>query len=33
MKKTFTAKEAKEIGERLGITWKEFDVEQFRTSH
>ena len=28
--KSFTAEEAKEIGERLGITWNEFDVEQFR---
>ncbi len=30
MKKKFTNKEAKEIGEQLGITWKEFDVDQFR---
>jgi len=29
-KKKFTAEEAKKIGEALGITWKEFDVEQFR---
>lgn len=29
-KKHFTAEEAKEIGERLGIDWTEFDVEQFR---
>ncbi len=29
-RKSFTAEEAKEIGERLGITWNEFDVEQFR---
>ncbi len=28
--KSFTAKEAKEIGERLGIKWDEFEVEQFR---
>lgn len=29
-KKHFTAEEAKEIGEKLGITWDKFDVEQFR---
>ncbi|UCC16262.1 MAG: hypothetical protein JSU58_07775 [Dehalococcoidales bacterium] len=29
-KKHFTAEEAKEIGEKLGIDWREFDVEQFR---
>jgi hypothetical protein len=29
-KKHFTKKDAKSIGEQLGITWKEFDVEQFR---
>ena len=29
-KKHFTAGEAKEIGEQLGIDWTEFDVEQFR---
>jgi len=29
-KKTFTAKEAKAIGEKLGITWRDYDVEQFR---
>ena len=29
-KKRFTAKEAKEIGEKLGIKWDKFDVEQFR---
>lgn len=29
-KKQFTAEEAKKIGERLGIDWTEFDVEQFR---
>ena len=28
--KQFTAKEAKVIGEQLGIDWKEYDVEQFR---
>ncbi|MDN7011752.1 hypothetical protein FGW20_01590 [Methanoculleus sp. FWC-SCC3] len=25
-----TSEEAKVMGEQLGITWKEFDVEQFR---
>jgi len=30
MKKTFTAEEAKKIGEQLGINWSRFDVEQFR---
>jgi hypothetical protein len=29
-KKHFTAKEAKQIGEKLGINWDKFDVEQFR---
>ena len=29
-KKSFTAKEAKRIGEQLGIDWSKFDVEQFR---
>jgi len=29
-KKHFTAEEAKMIGEKLGIDWTEFDVEQFR---
>lgn len=29
-KKSFTAEEAKSIGERLGIDWSKFDVEQFR---
>lgn len=29
-KKHFTAEEAKEIGEQLGIDWSRFDVEQFR---
>jgi DNA-directed RNA polymerase alpha subunit len=28
--KRFTAKEAKIIGEKLGIDWKAYDVEQFR---
>lgn len=30
VKKSFNAKEAKEIGDVLGITWKDYDVEQFR---
>jgi hypothetical protein len=30
-KKVFTAEQAKEIGEKLGIDWSKFDVEQFRT--
>ncbi|UCD46008.1 MAG: hypothetical protein JSV27_05850 [Candidatus Bathyarchaeota archaeon] len=29
-KKVFTAEKAKEIGEKLGIDWSEYDVEQFR---
>ena len=29
-KKVFTAEQAKEIGEKLGINWSKFDVEQFR---
>ena len=29
-KKQFTAEQAKEIGEKLGIKWDKFDVEQFR---
>lgn len=29
-KKSFTAEEAKIIGEKLGIDWGKFDVEQFR---
>jgi hypothetical protein len=29
-KKHFTSEEAKEIGEKLGIDWSKFDVEQFR---
>lgn len=29
-KKKFTSAEAKQIGETLGIDWKNFDVEQFR---
>lgn len=30
MKKHFTAEEAKKIGEKIGINWSRFDVEQFR---
>ncbi len=30
-KKSFTAEEAKQIGEQLGIDWSKFDVEQFRS--
>ena len=30
VKKHFTAEVAKEIGEKLGIDWSKFDVEQFR---
>lgn len=29
-KKHFTTKQAKEIGENLGIKWDKFDIEQFR---
>jgi len=29
-KKHFTVSEAKDIGEKLGIIWDKFDVEQFR---
>lgn len=29
-KESFTSKEAKEIGEKLGIDWKDYNVEQFR---
>ena len=29
-KKSFTAEEAKETGEKLGIKWDKYDVEQFR---
>lgn len=29
-KKQFTTEQAKEYGEKLGIDWKKFDVEQFR---
>jgi len=29
-KKQFSEEGAKEIGEKLGITWDKFDVDQFR---
>jgi len=29
-KKNFTVQEARTIGDQLGITWKDYDVEQFR---
>ena len=29
-KRHFTAKEAKKVGENLGIDWSRYDVEQFR---
>ena len=29
-KKSFTTEEAKEIGEKLGVKWDKFDVEEFR---
>jgi hypothetical protein len=29
-KKSFTALVAKEVGDKLGIRWDKFDVEQFR---
>lgn len=29
-KKVFTSEQAKEIGEKLGIKWDKFDIEQFR---
>lgn len=30
IKKVFTSEQAKEIGEKLGIKWDKYDVEQFR---
>jgi hypothetical protein len=30
-RRSFTAEEAKAIGEQLGIDWSKFDVEEFRT--
>ncbi len=29
-KKSFSQEEAKEIGEKLGLDWSKFDVDQFR---
>tara|TARA_Y100000310_G_scaffold316740_1_gene368853 strand:+ start:15549 stop:15809 length:261 start_codon:yes stop_codon:yes gene_type:complete len=29
-KKSFTEEEAKEVGEKIGIKWDKFDVNQFR---
>ena len=29
--KHFTNEEAKRVGEKLGVDWSKFDVEQFRT--
>jgi hypothetical protein len=29
-RKNFTAQEAKKIGDKLGIAWDRFDVDQFR---
>lgn len=29
-KKVFTSEEAKKIGEKLGVKWIKFDIEQFR---
>ena len=29
-KKHFTSEEARQIGEKLGIDWSKFDVEQYR---
>lgn len=30
IKKVFTTEQAKDIGEKLGIDWSKFDIEQFR---
>ena len=30
VKKSFTIEEAREVGEKLGIKWDRFDIEQFR---
>lgn len=30
IKRVFTSEQAKEIGEKLGIKWDKYDVEQFR---
>jgi hypothetical protein len=29
-KKQFTAQEAQSVGEKLGIQWDKFDIDQFR---
>lgn len=29
-KKSFTVEEAKKIGDKLGVSWDKFDVDQFR---
>jgi hypothetical protein len=29
-KNVFTAKQAKEVGDKLGVSWQKWDVEQFR---
>ena len=29
-KKSFTSLEARQIGEKLGIDWSKFDIEQYR---
>ena len=30
IKRVFTAEQAKKVGDKIGIDWKDFDVEQFR---
>ena len=30
IRKSFTTEEAEDIGEKLGIDWSEYDVEQYR---
>lgn len=30
MKKEFSAEEAKKVGDKIGIKWSEFNVDQFR---
>jgi hypothetical protein len=30
MRKEFTTPEAKEIGDRIGVDWKKFEIEEFR---
>ena len=29
-KREFTTEEARQIGERIGVNWDEYDIEQFR---